>query len=146
MKRICTVLAGLFVFSTVVGQVSKDPKANRWVDSVFKTLSKNERIGQLMVVRLSSIDGNRKVIFYEKEVRAAIQQYNIGAICLFQGGPLKQASLINSMQQIAKTPLMIAIDAENGVGMRLDSVLPLPRQMMMGAVQDPSLIYEYGRV
>ena len=146
MKRICTVLAGLFVFSAVVGQVSKDPKANRWVDSVFKTLSKNERIGQLMVVRLSSIDGNRKVIFYEKEVRAAIQQYNIGAICLFQGGPLKQASLINSMQQIAKTPLMIAIDAENGVGMRLDSVLPLPRQMMMGAVQDPSLIYEYGRV
>ena len=146
MKRICMILAGLFVFTAVMAQGSKDPKATRWVDSVFKTLTRDEKIGQLMVVRLSSIDGNRKVTFYEKEVRTAIQQYNIGAICLFQGGPLKQASLINSMQRIAKTPLMIAIDAENGVGMRLDSVLPLPRQMMMGAVQDPSLIYEYGRV
>lgn len=146
MKGISTLLVTLLAISGLMAQGTKDPKATRWVDSVFKTLTKNEKIGQLMVVRLSSIDGNRKVTFYEKEVRAAIQQYNIGAICLFQGGPLKQAALINSMQRIAKTPLMIAIDAENGVGMRLDSVMPLPRQMMMGAVQDPSLIFEYGRL
>ncbi len=146
MKGFCTLLVGLLVVSSLFAQTSKDPRANRWVDSVFKTLTKDEKIGQLMVVRLSSIDGNRKVTFYEKEVRAAIQQYNIGAICLFQGGPLKQAAIINNMQRIAKTPLMIAIDAENGVGMRLDSVMPLPRQMMMGAVQDPALIYEYGKV
>src|SRR5688572_32968438 len=104
MKGIFTLVVFLFVVGSLMAQSTKDPRANRWVDSVFKTLTKDEKIGQLMVVRLSSIDGNRKVTFYEKEVKAAIQQYNIGAICLFQGGPLKQAAIINNMQRIAKTP------------------------------------------
>jgi beta-glucosidase-like glycosyl hydrolase/CubicO group peptidase (beta-lactamase class C family) len=119
--------------------------AKHWVDSVFNSLSEDERIAQLMVVRMSSTDG-RNVTFYENEVRDAIQKYRIGGICLFQGGPLKQASLVNEMQSLAKTPLFISIDAENGLGMRMDSVMPLPRQMMMGAVDDPALIYEYGRL
>jgi len=136
----------LFFYGLTQAQINKD-LATRWVDSVFKTLSSDHKIGQLMVVRLSSIDGaSRKVTFYEKEVSEAIKKYNIGGICLFQGGPLKQANLINYFQSIAKTPILIAIDAENGLGMRLDSVMPLPRQMMMGAVQDPALIYEYGKV
>jgi len=59
---------------------------------------------------------------------------------------VQKASILNHLQAIAKTPLLVTIDAENGVGMRMDSVLGLPRQMMMGAVQDRSLIYEYGRV
>lgn len=99
----------------------------------------------MMVVRMSSTDG-KNITFYENEVREAIEKYRIGGICLFQGGPLKQASLINEMQSLSKTPLFISIDAENGLGMRMDSVMPLPRQMMMGAVDDPALIYEYGRL
>jgi len=98
-----------------------------------------------MIVRLSSIDGARKPVFYEKAVTEAIQRYNIGGICLFQGGPQQQAAMINRLQGIAKTPVLVSIDAENGLGMRMDSVAGLPRQMMMGAVGDPSLIYEYGR-
>lgn len=119
--------------------------ARKWVDSVFNSLTPDQRIAQLIVVRMSSTDG-KKVFFYENEVADAVTKYNIGGICLFQGGPLKQASLINKMQSLAKTPIMISIDGEFGLGMRMDSVLSLPRQMMMGAVDDPSLIYEYGRV
>jgi beta-glucosidase-like glycosyl hydrolase len=59
---------------------------------------------------------------------------------------LQQATRINYFQQISKTPILISIDAENGVGMRFDSVAGLSRQMMLGAVQEPALIYEYGRV
>lgn len=121
--------------------------ANKWVDSVFSTLSPDQKIAQLMIVRVSGIDANtRQVKFYDKEVEQAIQQYNIGAICLFQGGPLKQASVVNHLQSVAKTPLLVTIDGENGVGMRFDSVLGLPRMMMLGAVQDPNLVYQYGRV
>ena len=47
----------------------------------------------------------------------------------------------------AKTPIMISMDAEWGVGMRLlDSVIPLPKQMMLGAMGYDSLVYAYGRV
>ena len=138
---------GLILILSIVtfSQVNQDP-ASRWVDSVFKTLNNDQKLAQLMIVRLSSIDAARKVTFYEREVAEAVKKYNVGGICLFQGGPLKQANLINYYQGIAKTPILISIDAENGLGMRLDSVQPLPRQMMMGAVQDPALIYEYGRV
>ena len=77
-----------------------------------------------MVLRLSGISLDKSIKFFDKEVADAILKYNIGGICLFQGGPAKQASLINYFQRIAKTPILISIDAEIGVGMRLDSVMP----------------------
>ncbi len=119
-----------------------------WVDSVFKTLSPDEQIAQLMVVRLSTIDSKtKKVTFYDKEVAELIKNYNVGGVCLFQGSPVEQANILNALQAIAKTPVLMCIDAEWGVGMRMtDSVLPLPRQMMLGAVQDSSIAYEYGRI
>ncbi len=145
MKKI--ILLALVAFSTrAMAQHSSSLPADHWVDSVFKTLTKDQKIAQLMVVRVSSVGANRTPVFFEKEVEEAIRKYNIGSLCLFQGGPLKQASLINYYQQIARTPLLVTIDGETGVGMRFDSVMALPRQMMLGAVQDPALIYEYGRL
>ena len=65
-----------------------------------------------------------------------IQKYNVGALCFFQGGPVRQANLTNYYQSIAKTPLMITIDGEWGLGMRLDSVNKFPFQLTMGAIND----------
>jgi len=120
--------------------------ASRWVDSIFATLSLEEKIGQLMVVRLSSINtATRVVTFYEQEVEEAVRRFGVGGICLFQGSPVRQASLVNRMQSLARVPILMAIDAENGLGMRLDSVAGLPRQMMLGAVRDPQIVYAYGQ-
>ncbi len=144
MKKLIGVFC-LFIHISASAQLDAD----KWVDSVFATLSRDEKIAQLMVVRMSSFTGSgadRRPVFYEKEVEEAVKKYNVGGICLFQGGPLKQAALINRYQAMAKTPVMIAIDGENGVGMRFDSVMGLPRQMMLGAVQDGDLIYQYGKL
>lgn len=78
-------------------------------------------------------------------VTKLINDYNIGGLCFFQGGPVRQAVLTNYYQSIAKTPLMISIDGEWGLGMRLDSVINYPRQLMMGAVADAQLIYQFGK-
>ena len=127
---------------------SQNNPAQIWADSVYKTLSEEERIAQLMVVRLSTYNAATKVVtFYDKQVADLIKQYNVGGICVFQGSPVKQAEIINAMQAQAKTPLLMCIDAEWGVGMRMiDSVLPLPRQMMLGAMQDAHIVYEYGKI
>lgn len=142
-----------FVWLLVLGQLSLNAQrasslgASQWVDSVFKTLSKDQKIAQLMIVRLSSGNAAKtEVVFHDKEVDEAIRKYNIGGICLFQGGPVTQADMVNYFQSIAQTPLMICIDGENGVGMRMDSVAFMPRQMMMGAMQDPALVYQYGKI
>ena len=134
-----------FIFLLIANQIFAQ-STSRWADSVFKTLSEDERIAQLIMVRLSGIDLKTRIVtFYDSIVERDIKKYNIGGICLFQGSPVKQAALINKFQAIAKTPILIAIDGENGVGMRLDSVTALPRMMMLGALKDKSLAYKYGQ-
>jgi beta-N-acetylhexosaminidase len=143
-----TFLPILLVFSlSLHAQYNVNFPPNHWVDSVYNTLTDSQKIAQLMVVRLSSIDGiTGKITFYDQQVESDIRRFNIGGICLFQGGPKQQAAFINHFQQIAQTPILFSIDAENGLGMRMDSVGALPRQMMLGAVQDQQLIYQYGQI
>ena len=112
-----------------------------WVDSVYESLSRDERIAQLFMVRAYSNMGAG----HQESILRLIRKYNIGGLCFFQGGPVRQASLCNLYQAEAKTPLMVAIDAEWGPGMRLDSTLSYPRQMTLGAIQDDELIYQMGR-
>ncbi|WP_462252594.1 glycoside hydrolase family 3 N-terminal domain-containing protein [Ferruginibacter sp.] len=140
------LIATLFFISAK--SFSQNSPAQIWADSVYKTLSDEERIAQLMVVRLSAYNATTKTaIFYDKQVSDLVKQYNVGGICVFQGSPVKQANIINALQAQAKTPLLMCIDAEWGVGMRMiDSVLPLPRQMMLGAMQDANIVYEYGKI
>jgi beta-glucosidase-like glycosyl hydrolase len=112
----------------------------------MKSLSPDEKIAQLIMVRLSSIDlKTRTVSYYDTTVERDIRKYNIGGICLFQGPPVKQVSLVNYFQSITKTPILMAIDGETGVGMRVDSVSPLPKMMMLGALKDSSVVYRYGK-
>lgn len=111
-----------------------------WVDSVFSSLSKEERIAQLMVIRAHSNLGADHIA----KVTNDIQKYNIGALCFFQGGPVRQANLTNAWQSMAKTPLMITIDGEWGLGMRLDSVTKFPYQLTLGALRDDEVIYKMG--
>ncbi len=141
MKKLTIWVLTFFYIGKLAAQTDA---ADKWVDSVFNSLDNEEKIAQLMVVRLSSIAGN-KVTFFDDEVEALIRKYNVGGVCLFQGGPAKQAALVNHLQSIAKTPVLMCIDGETGLGMRmLDSVINFPRQIMLGAVQDPSIVYKFG--
>ena len=141
-------LLTIFLFLTVssaFSQAQNNLLAQRWADSVFNTLNDDQRIAQLMVLRESSYTKDGPV-YYDSLIADAITKYDIGGICLFQGGPVQQAKFINYFQSISKTPLMVCIDAEWGLGMRQDSVIPLNHQMMLGAVNDTSIISAYGKL
>ncbi len=98
-----------------------------------------------MILRESEMRSGVPTIFGD-EMEKYIRKYNIGGVCLFQGNPAEQANFINHFQQIAKTPMMICIDAETGLGMRMyDSVAKIPDQLTLGATNDTSLIYEIGK-
>ena len=148
MKRSLVLLLLCSCSFQLIAQKSSTLNADQWVDSVFKTLSKDEKITQLFVIRSSAppAAGSPIATFYDKEVEQAIRKYNIGAICLFQGGPQQHAQRINKFQQLSRTPLLVTIDGEWGLGMRMDSVRSLPRPMMLGAIQDASIVYRYGKV
>jgi len=121
-------------------QGNRERAQQKWVDSIFNSLTPDQRIAQLMVIRAHSNLGADHIAKVESDIR----NYNVGGLCFFQGGPVRQALLTNQYQSIAKTPLLITIDGEWGVGMRLDSVDRLPYQLSLGAVNDASLSYRIG--
>lgn len=123
---------------------AQDPQNRQhWVDSVFNSLNEEQRLAQLMVVRLSTRQGT-SVLWYDKEVGELVDKYNIGSICLFQGNPVKQATVINTLQSKAKTPIMVCVDGEWGLGMRFDSVANFPFQLTMGAMHDAAIVNKVG--
>ncbi|MFP4094750.1 MAG: glycoside hydrolase family 3 N-terminal domain-containing protein [Cyclobacteriaceae bacterium] len=112
-----------------------------WVDSVFNTLSPEERIAQLIMVAAYS---NRDAA-HQQELMKMITEQKIGGLIFFQGGPGRQARMINDLQAASKVPLLIAMDAEWGIGMRLDSTISFPFQMTLGAIQDDDMLYQMGK-
>jgi len=116
-------------------------KRQAWVDSTLNSMTIDQRIGQLFMVAAYS---NKNEEHY-KEIERLIITYNIGGLIFFQGGPVRQAILTNRYQALAKTKLLIGIDGEWGLGMRLDSTMSFPRQMTLGAIQDNQLIFRMGQ-
>ncbi|MDO7854334.1 glycoside hydrolase family 3 N-terminal domain-containing protein [Hymenobacter convexus] len=112
-----------------------------WVDSVMRTLTPDQRAAQLFMVAAYS---NRKRID-EDSISALVQHYGIGGLIFFQGGPVRQAKLLNRYQSQSKVPLLVALDGEWGVGMRLDSIVKFPYQMSLGGETDTTLLYDMGR-
>jgi beta-glucosidase-like glycosyl hydrolase/CubicO group peptidase (beta-lactamase class C family) len=139
MKKIFFIVA-VFISSVSLSQYRSRLSVDKWVDSVFNSLTPDQRIAQLMVIRAHSNLGADHIA----KVSSDIQKYNVGALCFFQGGPIRQANLTNFYQSIAKTPLMITIDGEWGLGMRLDSVTKFPYQLTLGAMDNQRLVYEMG--
>ncbi len=112
-----------------------------WVDSLMRVLTPDQRAAQLFMVAAYS---NRKRID-EDSISTLIQQYGIGGLIFFQGGPGRQARLLNRYQSQSKVPLLVALDGEWGVGMRLDSVVKFPYQMSLGGETDTALLYDMGQ-
>ncbi|MBL7962296.1 MAG: serine hydrolase [Flavobacteriales bacterium] len=112
-----------------------------WADSVFASLTLDERIAQLMMVAAYSNKGAK----HEQETAKLIAERNIGGLIFFQGGPRRQAELTNRYQNVAKTPLLLGMDLEWGLAMRLDSTVKFPRQMTLGALRNDEDIVAMGR-
>ena len=116
-------------------------REKNWVDSIYNKMSSREKIGQLYMISAYS----NKDSVHENEVNALIEQYKVGGILFFQGGPMRQAKLTNAYQSKSDVPLFIAIDAEWGLSMRLDSTYRYPWNMTLGAIEDLSLIEKVGK-
>lgn len=144
-KAFFLILFFIAQFFIGFSQSQFDAKAHHWADSVMNSLTPEQRIAQLIVMRESTFS-KEGPIYSDSLVSEMIRKYNIGGIVLFLGTPIVQANYINRYQQMAQTPLMVCIDGEWGLGMRFDSVIPLNHQMMLGAIQDDNLIYRYGRL
>lgn len=115
--------------------------AARWADSVLATMSIDEKVGQLFMINVFS---NRDAS-YERDIAEKVSRYKLGGIIFFKGTPYRQAILTNDLQAKSKIPLMIGIDGEWGLQMRLDSTVRYPRQMTLAASGNPYLANVMGK-
>jgi beta-N-acetylhexosaminidase len=122
---------------------SFDPPINYstpWVDSVFHSLTPEQRLAQLFVIEVQSNQNRR----YYDRISRLLSEYNIGGVIFFRGGPVSQLRLTNTWQRQMQTPMFVSMDAEWGLAMRLDSTISFPRQITLGAITNDRLIYELG--
>ena len=112
----------------------------KWVDSILSSMTIDEKIGQLFMIQAySNLDS-----VHENEIKEMIQKYHVGNLIFMQGTPIKQAELTNKYQSFSKVPLMIGFDGEWGLDMRLKNSYRFPWNMSLGAIQDNSLIHNFG--
>ncbi len=121
--------------------VVKDSLAQQnWVETKYDAMTIDERLGQLFMVSVAS---NQDKASTEK-VKALIKEHHIGGVIFSTGGPVRQAKLTNSYQASSKIPLMVGMDAEWGLAMRLDSTYAFPWNMTLGAIKDNSVVEKVG--
>ncbi|SHG33724.1 beta-glucosidase [Salegentibacter echinorum] len=135
----------LFSVSRLASQtnplVTQDAKKQeKWVDSIYDNLNLKEKVGQLFMTSLAS-KADASVIAKTKKF---ISEEKIGGVIFSKGGPGRQAKLTNELQVLSEIPLLIGMDAEWGLSMRLDSTFALPWNMTLGAIQNNKLIEEAG--
>jgi len=112
----------------------------KWVDSIYGNMSIQEKIGQLFMVDVFSQDPKSKI----DQIDSLISNQFIGGVIFSKGGPKRQVAINNHFQELSKTPLLMAMDAEWGLAMRLDSTFAYPWNMTLGAISDNSIIREIG--
>jgi len=113
---------------------------SQWAKSLLEKMTLKQKLGQMMMVSAYPMQSEEQW----KKLGDEIEKYQIGGIIVFKGTPYRTARMINYLQTRAKVPLMVAIDGEWGVSMRIDSVVSFPQQMQLGAIRDNSLIYQFG--
>ena len=126
---------------SVRGLSYRNPETS-WIDSVMETLTLEQRIAQLMVVRVP-LDMNDK---QARQFSETVNGYGVGGVCFFVGTAERQAAMTRRFQKDAEVPLLVCIDGEWGLGMRLKDMYSFPRNAQFGKLphEADSIVYRMG--
>lgn len=110
-----------------------------------RKMSVDEKVGQLVHVGINARYANQDSPFFKSLERDVVEN-KIGGIIFF-GAPIYETTHIaNRMQELAKIPLLMSLDAETGIGMRFEDATNFPWAMAMTATGNPEYAYKVGVV
>jgi beta-N-acetylhexosaminidase len=143
--RYFIIISFFIVFNISEAAATEPPfvrfKTDKWVTEQLEKMTLDEKIAQLMTIAVYPDLGTES----KNKTLEQIQLYKPGGILVMQGKPVETAKWINYFQQISKIPLLVSIDGEWGLAMRIDSIMKFPYAQAIGAVQDSTYIYQMGR-
>ena len=126
------------VATTLYAEADKE-EMTRWVDSVYASMTADERVGQLFMPIVEPRSG------WKKKVEEYITQQKVGGLLFSKGTLASQAEVTNYAQAISRVPLLVALDGEWGLSMRLSDAPSYPRNLIIGAIQDEETLMLYGK-
>ena len=112
-----------------------------WAENTFDSLSIDARIAQLFMIEVRPTYGAKHLA----EVERLINTHQVGGVIFFKGNPTQQVQLTNKYQHLSKTKMLVAIDGEWGLAMRLANTISYPYQLGLGSIKDNEIIYENGK-
>lgn len=113
-----------------------------WIENTLESLTLEQRIAQLMVVRVPlNMDDKQAADFSAK-----MNGYGVGGVCFFVGTAERQVPMTQRFQHDASVPLLVCIDGEWGLGMRLKDLFSFPRNAKFGQLSPDadSIVYRMG--
>ncbi|MFY0644495.1 MAG: serine hydrolase [Bacteroidia bacterium] len=140
MKRLIFII-GLFIGAANLFAPPVQYEIKNWADHQFDSLTIDQRIAQLFMIEVRPTYGAKHLA----EVERMIKTHQVGGVIFFKGNPTQQVQLTNKYQSMSKIPLMVGIDGEWGLAMRLSNTITYPYQLGLGGIQDNSLIYDMGK-
>ena len=152
------LLSGRSHVSLAEGGVPSRPRprsdAKDWAQTTLDSLSKEEKVGQLFMIRLrvELLDGDSEY----SRLRDAIAKYHVGALAMsaprgaravHPDQRYKTVMLLNRLQGESKLPLLVAGDFEQGVlPPRLFGTTVFPHAMAFGAAGKTEYAEQFGRI
>ena len=133
MKRLCITL--LAAAACCSGLFAQD------IDSLLGTLSRREKIAQLIIEAIDSKE--------DPALRARQEQWireGLGGLIVMDDGLVDNIQMVNELQTLARIPMIVSIDGEWGAAMRYFEYAAFPRAMQLGALGDETLVEQAGRV
>lgn len=146
MLKILTALTAVafFGYSLWPSTPAKSPEVlseEAWVEQTFNAMTPDERLGQLFMLPAYPRQGPEA----RDALAETVAQYHIGGLVFFKATAGQIAAQTNFFQAKSKTPMLMAIDGEWGIGMRAVDAMDFPRQLMLGAIREHYPLYDLGR-
>lgn len=113
---------------------------NPWVNETLEKMTLREKIGQFFMVAAYSNKGES----HFAKIDSLVSKHKIGGLIFFQGERDNLSVAINRFQGQAAVPLLVGMDAEWGVSMRLFGEERYPYNYTIGAANDPELTQRIG--
>lgn len=120
---------------------SDTSEREKWVDSVYNSMTVSQRIGQIFVPKLNP----ETLAATKQSIATLVKEYGIGGLLFSRGTINEYATLIDYAQSLSSIPVLMTLDGEWGLAMRIKDTPKFPYNMTLGAIENPELLYEYGR-
>ncbi len=117
------------------------PESQQWVDSVYNSMSERDRVAQLFIPIVAPNQGDAS----KRRIKLLVEDNKVGGLLFSEGNILAYAEMTNYAQSLAQVPLLMTLDGEWGLSMRVPEAPRFPMNMSLGAIQDKGLLYDYGR-